>query len=766
MQHLKTIAGVALGLVILGAIIVGFSMLGSELYRMLAQGTPGDGTAEAHSRTEPGERDPDEREGRRSPRGSGDRDPEELGDLEPIHVQVLMPDMSPAAGVEVMLAEAGHPPYEKIRTATTDADGLVVFADLARERYAVTSSVAPYVPMSNTHVFTGEKLTLELAEGASLRGRVTDESTGRGVEGVQIHGTTRDLAPVRWNELVETDAEGYYEFTAVPEVPLVVRYTRNLFHPHLEKDLLVGGAGREVDVRMKPGLVVTGWVTDADTGDPVPGASISYGFGIFQAEDVVDADDRGMFTLRGLQRSKLQIRAKADGYAPGRAQVDLRYAESETGVQIELVRWTTVAGTVRSLEGEPVEGAEVFLVEQALFFARSSKRLTVTDADGHFEARLENVTGDVRLGARHENFTEARSSSLRIRPGEHLDELEILLPVGGRIEGIVKNDKGAPVSGARITLYESRPANTNNPAYRADVAVQARPRGRVTNSAQSGADGKFSIRGIEPGMKFLEVRAGGFLAETREELMVEEGKVVGPLEIGLQHGRSIEGVVRDSAGKPVEGARVSVLRLKGQREGASGSATSDARGAFGIDNLGSGQYRVVVTRSGFVRQDREGVAADSEGLSFVLKRYGGIAGTVLFGAGKPPAKFQVQLRELGAGPDSPPASRKTFSSSKGKYRLDSVPPGSYELSVFAEGFLPTTLSSVSVSEGDVSDSVDVALDTGGVVEGIVLSDSGAPVRRADVYVRFQGGGDPSRTRRVTGPVRTDAYNLEMSYNLL
>lgn len=751
MSSMKKIGLGILGILILASIIGGFALLGAEAYRMFSgsdeprrassgSGEPASTDTAASGTTQPVS-------------GQAQLDPD--GNYAPIHVQVLDPAKKPLADVTVHLVDAGNPPFIPLAKQQTDESGLCVFRGLDRDRYGFFVDVEPFVQQSNSHVFPGEQIVFELEDGAPLTGVVRDATTGQLLEGVLVHATNRDLAAFRQNQVARTDAEGRYEFRSASTRPLNMRFMLDGFQSEDRKEILVHpSSGSNVDVSMTPGLTVSGWVTDAETGDPIPGAAISFGFGIFEQEASFTTDERGMFTLRGVGRGKLMIRARAPGYAPGRTNLDLRRSNSETAVEIELKRWTTVAGTVRDMLGQPIGGAEVLLQEDAFLFKKNSERLAVTGRDGRFEAQLEHARGDVRLKAVHPDYTPGFSEPIVVRAGENLTEIEIVLPVGGRIVGVVTQEDGGPLAGARINLYQQPVQSVNNPAVRPDAPFQQRPRGQVTHSVTAATDGRFEIRGIEPGTKILEIRAEGFLDEIMNDVLVIDGENVGPLDIVMSRGHRLAGSVADTSGEPIAGARVSVMLRKGKGGRASAAVTTGPEGEFALDGLARGTYDLYASHAGFVRKDVKGIEAGAKDLQIELEQHGGISGMVVFAAtGQIPDTFEVRLFDLATDASSAPILRKSFSSRKGKFHLESVAPGSYELLVDARGFVPTSVSPLSVGESIITEGVEVFVDSGASIAGHVQNPTGGPIRNADVFVRSLD--ESNSARPVVGPVRTD-----------
>lgn len=756
MTHMKKIGIGAIGIVVLAAIVVGFSLLGSELYRIFRTDDDGGRMRRAESTEAGGSRNGKSASDPATGTG-GSEQGYERGSFGSVLVQVLGPDSEPIAKAPVVLRVAGNPPRDVLRRLDTGDNGICKFSQLPREHVGVTVDIEPYVPLSDTHVFGGSQVVFELATGAPLYGVVTDETTGQPLEGVTVRGTQRDLEPVRWNQSVTTDANGVYRFRAVPEKPLLVSFVRPGFKMVTQRDFVVyAPEGRELNIAMAPGMTVTGWVMDAVTGKPIQGATVSHGTGIFETESYEETDERGMFSLIGIPRGRISLRARADGYAPGRINLDLRNtSESERGVQIDLHRWTSVAGVVRDTVGEPVAGADVFVELDSFLFKRSSERVATTGTDGRFEANLEDVNGVVRLKATHEDFTSGTSRAVNVVAGEHVDDLVITMAVGGRIAGIVLAEGTKPLANARVNLYNQPERKVANPAIMPSGPFQqAAPRGKVTHSVTTGPDGKFDIRGIDAGVKILEVNADGFVVDRRRDLLVIDEELTGPLEIGLTRGREIAGRVVDSSSKPLRGARVKFRIAEGTGDRGMGSATTDEEGVFVLEDLGLGTYDLDFVHAGFVKKQMKSVSAGQSDISITLEKLGGIAGTVTMPqATRKPGSFEVLLYRDATLGESAPLRRKSVAAASGKFKLESIDPGTYEIAIEAPGMMPA-YGSVTVVEGQVAKGVDFFLSLGGVIMGTVTDEStGAPVAQADVFVRYLG--DATGARRVVGPVRTE-----------
>ena len=160
---------------------------------------------------------------------------------------------------------------------------------------------------------------------------------------------------------------------------------------------------------------------------------------------------------------------------------------------------------------------------------------------------------------------------------------------------------------------------------------------------------------------------------------------------------SIEGiVVRVGTNDPIAGAR---LRLSGSNPATSVSPTAtaitDARGVFVIREVEAGSYRIVVERSGYVRQEYGQRAFDSPGtpvrlsdgqalkdLSIRLTPAGSIDGRITESAGNPAVAIPVELLRKTYNENGQKILHlfgSTRTNDRGEYRFYWVTPGRYYL---------------------------------------------------------------------------------------
>lgn len=128
------------------------------------------------------------------------------------------------------------------------------------------------------------------APGRTLRGRVTDVETGDPVPGVQISSLASWHT---WTHPVMTDSDGRYEITGVPKTDEYRLEFVTTESPHFNKGVVVADSGGlqplEVNVELAKGILVSGRVTDAESGRPVRG-TVSYE-PLFGNENVVTTNE-------------------------------------------------------------------------------------------------------------------------------------------------------------------------------------------------------------------------------------------------------------------------------------------------------------------------------------------------------------------------------------------------------------------------------------------------------------------------------------------
>ena len=370
--------------------------------------------------------------------------------------------------------------------------------------------------------------------------------------------------------------------------------------------------------------------------------------------------------------------------------------------------------------GEPVAGAQVVAYRREPRSAGDREhawRLAGRGpTGGDAIARLFAPPGAYLVAVRSAGFATARARALRTS-AERATRVEIALAPPVSLAGRVAGRDGRPVA-VRI-------AAVPEPGEAGDGPTAAPPEERPV--AAGDAQGRFEIPGLAPGLYGVTVEAPGF-APVQVRAFVPRAD---PLAVTLDRLAQIEGEARLPDGRPAAGA--TVLAAGGQRGTA---ATSDADGRFAVA-LPAGTYRLLAaSRAGagaVPGQISVAPGAIARDITLRLGPPAGIDGSVS-GDGRPLAGAEVavlahetacEVARATAGPD-------------GRFSVDGLAPGPYDLEAKARGRSPARLAGVTLAAGGRFRAA-IALAGTGAVEGTVRSPAGQPL--AGVRVRVVSRGD-------------------------
>ncbi len=321
-------------------------------------------------------------------------------------VQARAPGGSPAVGLAVRVMPRGRRGglwYDE--TATTGEDGTCAFElppggsvfldpEPEEEGWGQPGWITVQLPQ------TGEVIhELELAEGRTLRGTVTDEKTGQPIRGARV-GMNWNLRPE-----VETDENGRYELHGWTGEGVRDIHVLAEGYGRAQVDV---GAKEVIDFRLVRGLVVKGRVVD-EAGEPLMEAqvlAIASQLDSGQQEISMDSADTkrdGTFVLKGLRPDMAHpLTVIKRGYAQHMGSVSTQPAGGVLDLGDIIMRPACVVmGEVSSADGKPLPRVPVALrvEETSERYGRSWERMT--DDLGRF--RFEDLpTARYRIASRPE----------------------------------------------------------------------------------------------------------------------------------------------------------------------------------------------------------------------------------------------------------------------------------------------------------------------------------------------------------------------------
>lgn len=291
-----------------------------------------------------------------------------------------------------------------------------------------------------------------------------------------------------------------------------------------------------------------------------------------------------------------QLVAQGDFWAPSAIDLAaLRPGEEIAVGDIVLTPADRLVGTVTDPQGKPVAAAQVSLRDSGsnLIMGSSLHRTAFTDAEGRYE--LGGIpAGTYRLRATGTGFAPAILEPVIVSGrGEDVDQ-ELRLGKGRSVVGVVLDADSRPVAGARVgpqhSLFEGGPSFVPG------------QRNRPQDGVLTGADGRFTLGGLDEEVETLVVRLEGF--ETQRAAVPAEGQEA---VVRLRRSLTFAGIVVDEEGKPVADAEVRLFAeesgmpgLPGGEDGDSwdfgdveaGRAVTGKDGRFRIVGLKAGSYRL------------------------------------------------------------------------------------------------------------------------------------------------------------------------------
>jgi len=460
-------------------------------------------------------------------------------------------------------------------------------------------------------------------------------------------------------------------------------------------------------------------------GAPVPGAEVAL-LRLDEKLAEVRTDERGNFRLEhAAQGSSTTLRVQARGFvALERSLAPKGRGGTEMLGNVRLLRGQRLSGRVVDSRGSPIQGADVRIEPGApgsdLFFARGT-----SVGDGTFEI-ADCPPGMVKVRARARGYGELALTHTPGRP------LELRMLPGVDLPLLVVGPQGKGVAGAEVTIQS---VGGTDVAQRVELSdEQGRIRFEGLNSRL------WNVRVSHP-----EYRPAGGVrinANGSEE------------RITLKPWPGIVGLVRTEEGAPPPpGTRVhAVIAL------APGDTLSDLVG--GTEVAPDGSFRISALRPAdwVVRVVAPGFGPATSSPVKLLDERDGSAGTIVLTAG---GKLVLQLRSAGrpvAGAEvevlyQPPSTAqvwalrdlrrghggaRTRSDDEGRLVLENLSGAEVWLAVYAEGCTPRS-TGPHVAREKPTEPIQLELERGGRVHGVVRRKSGAPDANAQLRVVEHAG---------------------------
>lgn len=472
--------------------------------------------------------------------------------------------------------------------------------------------------------------------------------------------------------------------------------------------------------------VIVSVVAKADA-KAIGGASVTIEGGAEPLKSTSDAQGKARF--QGVGRGFSSVAVNAKGYALTRqlAQIPDNIGGAPFEISVSLEKGAVVSGTVVDEDGKAVSGARVLAIDVSALISLSNakKHGAVTDEQGRFTSAAL-AAGNYRFAAHKSGYRPSSSEAKTTDGKTETAGIAIVLKRGRRLSGRVVNDRTQPVAWAAVRVRPEEKGLAGGGAIRQVIADEG---------------GNFEMQGLHSEM--LSVMAEGKEASSPVLSVDLRQSSKADLQLVLSVKGSISGSVVDSKGEPVAEVQVTArpdIFAKGPTKGfalrGGAAQITDGGGHFTFRGLPDGKYRlrasrVAVRRGGNVEK---GVLANTgdENVELKIESPGGVKGKLVYANGEPVRSFTVTI---GFPPGVP------VTSEAGQFKIESVPPGSYDIRFGGIDFAPLTKRDQIIKAGALTDMGSITISRGQSVVGRVVDKNGAAVAGANVFLAKQLLGD-------------------------
>jgi hypothetical protein len=409
----------------------------------------------------------------------------------------------------------------------------------------------------------------------------------------------------------------------------------------------------------------------------------------------------------------------------------------EDGAGLEAEPGHTVSGVVLDEETlQPVVGASVRLAINGRNQPRVEYPAVTSDAQGAFQVSHVGA-GRYSYEVVAQGYVVKGGYIGRV-PGQ--EPLRILLEGQSLLMGqVIDGATEAPVAGAEVWLHQY------GYVFNTDAPVS------------TDAEGRFTLN-VGQGKYHLTAKAGDRAGTYPGKIQVERSSQRDGFVIRLSATGSLSGrVFARSTRQPLERLSVTAVHVD---SGLESSVEPGEDGLFRLEHLPPGEYAVAANARDFAQLKRAGLhlkAGQELTVELALLREATVEGTVSDALGQPVAHIYVSARLLGEPPSSEEVDLAS-SNAQGRYKVERLPPGRYQLQARSLQEGDTATRELTLAEGENARADFTVSSSSGHVEGVVRRANGEALV---TEVQVIASSEASSTSTVTYTDEAGHFSLTL-----
>lgn len=301
---------------------------------------------------------------------------------------------------------------------------------------------------------------------------------------------------------------------------------------------------------------------------------------------------------------------------------------------------------------------------------------------------------------------------------------DITMTPASTVSGTVRDANGTAIANATVTLTKTT--------------------GSATYTSTTDAGGSFTVsvydiltaNGTAVSDYTISIRKDGYVTKTGSMSISVDASTVTGSDFTLTTGKILSGTITNTAGTPLSTAVISLYKRNKPRSPlADFSYTTASDGAYSFASLPAGNYRVQITRSGYVTTvvDLLTIKSATTSKTYKLESAGSMTGLIYTGKSSGIDGATVAVFALKNGKYVSYTS--TTADDTGNYTVNGLKTGTYRLKISSTDYV-TQLINVAVKSGKTAKK-NIKLAAAGSVEGY-LTDKETGLPLSFMYVRVVG----------------------------